>query len=203
LGWSSLGGEIDWGELRWRPGELVTDTKLNKIVEATREAYELGKRGDPDSPYMELHAGTGYFSENVYVQGRPVIKDGDPITVADLGNEAKSKITEAINQAQVTQELQPAWAYGSITADQNTAGLTVTLNKGGRPNVNIYYRLRGPGTINIEVSIDGTKWRLLEFITLIAPGEAVKVYMGLAYPYVRVSTDATGVDVEFEVVASR
>jgi len=85
--------EIDWNELMWRPGEMITDTKLNKIVVAIRTAYELARRGDANNPFEAIYAGTGYFSENLYVQGKPVIKDGDPVTVADLGDDAKQKIT--------------------------------------------------------------------------------------------------------------
>jgi len=55
----------------------------------------------------------------------------------------------------------------------------------------------------VEVSVDGSRWRLLDTITLDAPGEGLRVYTGVAYPHVRVSAEATGIDVEFEIVASR
>jgi hypothetical protein len=77
------------------------------------------------------------------------------------------------------------------------------LNKGGRPNVNIYYALGGQGTINVEVSLDGSAWRLLDAFSLSSAGSDLKIYQGIAYPYVRVRTDAANIDVEFEIVASR
>jgi len=39
--------------------------------------------GMPELRFKELHSGYGYFTYQVTVQGRPVIKDGDPITVAE------------------------------------------------------------------------------------------------------------------------
>jgi hypothetical protein len=100
-------------------------------------------------------------------------------------------------------ELAPISATGSVTASSNTSGLAVHLNKGGRPYVNVYYALGGPGTVYVEVSLDGSTWRVLDTITLNSPGSGIKMYQGVAYPYVRVRTDATAVDATFEIVASR
>ncbi|MFZ8808656.1 MAG: hypothetical protein ACO2PN_11205 [Pyrobaculum sp.] len=100
-------------------------------------------------------------------------------------------------------ELSPVSATGSVSVSSNTSGLTVQLNKGGRPHVNVYYALGGPGTVYVEVSLDGSTWRLLDTITLSLPGNGVKIYQGVAYPYVRVRTALTGADVAFEIVASR
>jgi hypothetical protein len=105
--------------------------------------------------------------------------------------------------AELLSELSPVSATGSVTALSNTSGLTVQLNKGGRPHVNVYYALGGPGTVYVEVSLDGSTWRQLDAITLISPGDGVKIYQGVAYQYVRVRTDLTGADVTFEIVASR
>jgi hypothetical protein len=100
-------------------------------------------------------------------------------------------------------ELAPISETGSVAASLNTSGLTVHLNKGGRPYVNVYYALGGPGTVYVEVSLDGSTWRVLDTITLSSPGNGVKMYQGVAYPHVRVRTDVTAVDVTFEIVASR
>ncbi len=104
---------------------------------------------------------------------------------------------------ELLSELSPVSASGSVTASSNTSGLTVQLNKGGRPYVNVYYALGSAGTIYVEVSLNGAEWRLLDTITLNSSGAGIKMYHGVAYPYVRVRTTLTGADVAFEIVASR
>jgi len=246
-------------DIRWKSGERVSSVKLNTMIDAIEQTYSLAKRGDPDTPYNELYAGTGYFSDNVYVQGKPVIKDGDPITVSDLGDSATQKISQAIDSSTTSQsissikdkvnkiniddngnigvfpatpitigdisdtvkqkitqsidssqllanildEFKPISNKGSITASENTNGFGITLNKGGRPNINIYYKLSGAGNIYIKVSNDGSTWRTLDIISLADADEKVRVYTGIAFQYVRIETDAVGIDVEFEIVASR
>jgi hypothetical protein len=176
-----------------------------------------------------------------------VIKDGDPISIYQFYDTAKSQITDAINDSLLTRytkdsrdvltnlavdpygrlgikiadpldpygrvrtsysdelynEFQPVSAYGSIVAANNTSGFSVVLYKCGRPNVNVYYYLGGAGNIYIEVSRDGSTWRLFDTITLSGAGSGLKVYGSIAYQYVRVRTDAINIDVEFEIVASR
>jgi hypothetical protein len=104
---------------------------------------------------------------------------------------------------ELLSELSPVSATGSVVAASNTSGLTVQLNKGGRPHVNIYYSLGGPGTVYVEVSLDGSTWRLLDTITVSSSGTGLKIYSDIAYPYIRTRTALTGVDVTFEIVASR
>jgi len=105
--------------------------------------------------------------------------------------------------SELVEEFKPVSSYGSISATANTAGFSVTLAKGGRPNVNVYYRLGGAGDVSIEVSWDGVTWRVLKTVSLAAAGSGLEVITGVAYPYIRVRTPTTGIDVEFEVVASR
>lgn len=90
-----------------------------------------------------------------------------------------------------------------VSASENSYGVELALYTGGRPNVNIYYRLGGAGDIYIEVSLDGTTWRTLKTISLSSAGEGLEVLSSIAYPYVRVRTPNSGIDVEFEIVASR
>jgi hypothetical protein len=105
--------------------------------------------------------------------------------------------------SELLDEFKPISSSGSITATDNTAGFSVILSKGGRTNVNVYYSLGGAGSVYIEASLDGIKWRLLDTVTLSASGSGLKTYSSIAYPFVRARTDATGIDVEFELVASR
>ncbi len=269
------------------PKQRITSLWANTLVDAIELAYNLGRRGDPDAPFSLFYGNSGFFSQSLFVQGRPVIKDGDPISIYDIFSYAQSKITSAIDSAKVTSladlvriytqgsrdildllyakapspadvrssidssltaqyildvrnkiiglninqygyvgiriadpldsygrvvisapnellsEFQPVSASSSVSATDNTSGLSVALNKGGRPNVNIYYSLGGAGNVYVEVSLDGSTWRLLDTISLSVAGSGIRVYQGIAYPYVRVRTDATAIDVVFEIAASR
>ena len=52
--------------------------------------------GSAYKPFRNVFADFGYFNENVFVQNKRVIKDGDPITIADLLYQAQAKITYAV-----------------------------------------------------------------------------------------------------------
>jgi hypothetical protein len=105
--------------------------------------------------------------------------------------------------SELLDEFKPVSASGSISAVDNTAGFSLVLSKGGRPNVNVYYSLGGAGTVYLKVSVDGVAWRTLKTYTLTGAGEGVDIVQGVAYPYVRLETLTTGIDVAFEIVASR
>lgn len=282
---------MSWKGLRRKGTEVLTSREWNLSVEALDELYGMLTTGQQDIIVRDIYArignfsesvntaavnaGTGNFDEAVLVQGRPVIKDGDPVQIYQFYGIAVSQITRAIDEARVTSaselvreytgrtatvleehqpkldliaeytqqtrdvvvrvrmdeygnvgvviaepldeygrvlvsppgelvdELKPVSAHGSITAADNTAGFEVVLEKGGRPNVNVFYSLGGTGELFIEVSRDGATWRTLKTISLAVAGSGVEVLSGIAYPYMRVRTPTTGVDVEFEVVASR
>jgi len=249
--------------LRWRSGERVSSAKLNAMVDAIEQVYWLGKRGDPDTPFDVLYGFYGYFFNDLFVQGKPVIKDGDPVNIYDISDYVKAKISQSIDNtttaqnvsaiAQYSQNLsklitieqyvmdtrnkviqlnidqygnvgvviaqpldeygripvsvedafKPVSVKGSISASENVYGFGVTLYTGGRPNVNIYYRMSGAGNIYVKVSNDGVDWKVLDVISLTGADEKVRIYTGIAYQYVRVETDAVGIDVVFEISASR
>jgi hypothetical protein len=275
------------------------------VVDALNELYGWMTDGTHDISVESIYAIYGNFASRPYAEGRPVILDGDPISIYQFYDLAKQQITNAIDSssqlsnivnnlsqiygklpsasdvtssidnARVTgysldireytrrtadavetyapelvtieeyvretrdvaikisideygnvgvriaepldeygrvvvsppkellDEFKPVSAYGSIVATDNTAGFSVTLNKGGRPNVNIYYRLGGAGTVYLKASIDGVTWRTLKSYSLSGAGEGMDIVQGIAYPYVRLETPTTGIDAEFEVVASR
>ncbi len=61
--------------------------------------------GDPERKWKEIQAHYGYFDDNVYVQGKRVLKDEDPIFLADIYEEAKWKITYAVDSSKATTTL--------------------------------------------------------------------------------------------------
>jgi len=54
----------------------------SSIVPEAPHEYTLGS---PGFEWLAIYGDTGFFSNALYVAGRPVLKDGDPITVSDIG----------------------------------------------------------------------------------------------------------------------
>jgi hypothetical protein len=252
---------LSWRGLRYKGRERLFRHEWNAVVDALNDLYGWLTSGQQDIYVDEVYGRAGYFSEQLLVQGRPVIKDGDPITVQQFYDVAVGQITEAIDRSRATQlleayapklasieeytretrdvlvkvsideygnvgvriaepldvygrvmvsvpselldEFKPVWARGGVTAAYNTAGFYIDLYKGGRPNLTLYYNVGGAATIYLKGSVDGTNWRILETITAIGPEERAVAFMAVAYPYVRAETPTTGIDVFFELVASR
>jgi hypothetical protein len=199
--------------LRHKGRERLFRHEWNAVVDALNDLHGWLTSGQQDINVNEVRARVGHFSEQLLVQGRPVLKDGDPITVQQFHDTAVDQIAQAIDKSKVAQlletlaelldEFKPVHARGGVTATDNTAGFHVDLHKGGRPNVTLYYRVGGVATIYLKGSVDGSTWRILETITTAGPEERAVAFMAVAYPYVRAETPTTGIDVEFELVASR
>ena len=69
------------------------------IIPSINKYYNLGVLG---KEWNVIAGNYGYFQSNVLVQGKPVIKDGDPISVADLGTNAYDKLktlTESVKDS--------------------------------------------------------------------------------------------------------
>jgi len=100
-------------------------------------------------------------------------------------------------------EFQPVCNSDSVDSGSNTSGLIVELDKGGRPYVDVYYNVGGAATIYIEVSADGTTWRLLDTITTSTGSEGVEQFPWVGHRYVRARCPTTGIDITLEITASR
>jgi hypothetical protein len=256
---------VSWRGLRYKGTERLLSREWNAVVDSLNDLYGWLTDGTKDINVDEVFGRTAHFRERIDCEGRPVILDGDPVSIYQFYDVAKAQITEAIDKSallskaaetietyaprlttieeytretrdvvvrmrideygnvgvkiaepldeygrvvisipsELLDEFKPVSASGSISAVDNTAGFSVVLSKGGRPNVNVYYSLGGAGTIYLKVSIDGVTWRTLKTYTLVGEGEGVDVIQGVAYPHVRLETPATGIDVVFEIVASR
>jgi len=198
---------MSWRGLKHKGTEVLRSSEWNAVIDALDDLYNTIQKsivsGEGVIRASEIRARTAYFEERPTVGDKPVLLDGDPVGIDSFSDTAVDQITRAINQSWIIIELAAISAVKSVTASENTSGLTVYLNKGGRPNVNIYYSLGGAGNVYVEVSLDNNKWRQLDVIQLTSGGSGIKIYQGIAYPYIRARTDATGIDVEFEIVASR
>jgi len=96
----------------------------------------------------------------------------------------------------------PISGSDSITAGNNTSGVSTSLDIGGRPTVEVYYNVSGAATINIYGSTDGSTWRHTSAITIPAAEENAVIFSN-GYKYVKAECITTGIDVTLEISASR
>jgi hypothetical protein len=183
---------------------VLRQLELHKMVMKIVKKYVdevLAEVFDIDPARLQREDPGTYFAivmkhfATVMELARPILADG-----LQRGGEAQ------VGWRRVCRELEPVSARGSVAAAENTRGFEVVLEKGWRPIVNIYFRLGGAGELYIEVSADGAKWRTLhyEYFDPEEEGRADSIVTldKVAYPYIRVRTPTTGIDVEFEVVAT-
>ncbi|MEM4596667.1 MAG: hypothetical protein QXG54_05145 [Desulfurococcaceae archaeon] len=106
------------------------------VVPDQDNARSLGKE---DVRWSSVYAYSGDFTDSLTVQGKPVIKDGDPITVSDLGSDAVAKIVQAVESARRAfalvrwgVEVEPAWVFGSVVTapPANTRLVEVSVPSG-------------------------------------------------------------------------
>ena len=94
---------MSWKGLRHKGTEILTSREWNLSVDALDELYGMLTAGTSTISVETLNAREGNFSEAVLVQGRPVIKDGDPIQIYQFYDIAVSQITRAVDEAKVTE----------------------------------------------------------------------------------------------------
>ncbi len=82
--------------LKVRPKQRATSGWANSVIDAIELAYNLGKRGDPDNPFKQFYGEYGYFEQDLFVQGKRVIKDQDPINIYDIFEPAQQKLKDII-----------------------------------------------------------------------------------------------------------
>lgn len=103
---------------------------------------------------------------------------------------------EAVEKT-ITDAYTPVSAYNMVSG----AGLSVTLDTGGRVTVEVWVKSDVVADFKVYGSSDGNRWRLVDTISLGSPGELSRGYMN-AYRWVKVETSAVGNN-EIEITASR
>lgn len=58
--------------------------------------------GSPDKTWKAIYAKSGSFTDSLTVQGKAVLKDGDPISIYDILDTARTKITQAIDASRAS-----------------------------------------------------------------------------------------------------
>lgn len=175
------------------PGRVIRSTWGQKVYEALDILYERSGpfyggyvAGDliPDVDLLRslgldarrfrvVHAGWGYFTYDLYVQDKRVLKDGDPITIADILAEAKTDITQAIDSSQATGYL----ASIDSTVKSIDSGVKI-------------YSLFDEAKTGVAEAIDSSQAyakvtsiddKLVEIIGLLKPAKHVRSLLGYAY----------------------
>lgn len=103
----------------------------------------------------------------------------------------------------LASEFDPVSASGTVTAANNTTGLTVTLDTNSRPYFSVTYDVGGAATIYVERSNDNTNWKLYDTITLTSAASGSEDYPFNTVRYVRVRCPTTGINITLEVSACR
>jgi len=75
-----VAGKLDRAELYYLKSDIVPDQDNVRVL------------GTEERSWKEIRAHYGFFKDNVYVQGKVVIKDGDPIKIEEFINGAKTDI---------------------------------------------------------------------------------------------------------------
>jgi hypothetical protein len=101
-----------------RPGRIHRVWGIG-VVDALNELYGWLTDGAHDINVNSIYAIYGNFASRPYAEGRPVILDGDPISIYQFYDVAKEQITEAIDKSKVTATLDQI--YGNLlTIEQYT-----------------------------------------------------------------------------------
>jgi len=97
--------------------------------------------GKPELRFNNVFAMTGYFDNNVFIQGRRALKDGDPISLYDIYAQAQQKITYAIDDSY----------YVSLTLpiNEKLADVLLELEEQKRKLDEIYNRLNE--TLDVDI----------------------------------------------------
>jgi len=109
--------------LKTSPGVRLTSGLWNEVIDVLNELYgmqlqdvtfqdlydlpasiipsidDMYNLGAPDSAWQAIYAYYGYFNDNVYVQGKQVLKDGDPVNIYEFFPIAQEQIIQAIEEA--------------------------------------------------------------------------------------------------------
>lgn len=73
------------------------------VIPSEDNKYNIG---DPLRAWHAIYAHYGFFLDNAYVQGKQVLKDGDPVIVQDFTGNAKNEIDSIYNLVEKPSSLQ-------------------------------------------------------------------------------------------------
>ncbi len=111
--------------------------------------------GSAYKPFRNIFADYGYFNENAFIQGKRVLKDEDPIYIADVFPVAQRKITYAIDDSYYVRLV--------LSANEKLADMLLELEALKLKTDQIYERLHE--TLDVDVlSTESTASDLLRSV---------------------------------------
>jgi hypothetical protein len=139
-----------------------------EVVDALNELYGWLTDGTHDINVNSIYAIYGNFASRPYVEGRPVILDGDPISIYQFYDLAKQQITEAIDRSRATSDLDQI--YGNLltieqyTKDTRDVVVKLRMDEYGNVGVRIAEPVDEYGYVQTVVA--GDKANLAKEVTL-------------------------------------
>jgi hypothetical protein len=123
---------VSWRGLRHKGTEILRSAEWNAAVDALNDLYGWLTDGTKDINVDEVYGRTAHFRERIDCEGRPVILDGDPISIYQFYDIAKQQITEAIDKssqlAKIVSDLDQIYgklpSASDITSAINNAKVT-------------------------------------------------------------------------------
>ena len=123
---------IDWIEHSLNDGAVTYDGYVQRSLIPVKDlALNLGTDSER---FKEIHVGdvyatdvnadVGYFDENVYVQGKRVLKDEDPIYIASFFAYAVEQLRDVVLNALSEREIPPRPIRKAIVVGYNAPPLT-------------------------------------------------------------------------------
>ena len=148
-------------DLRLRRGEIVDETFFDNLADILEASIVKGavdmygymhkdiipdadlkyRLGSDNRRLKEVHVNDGFFSRSLSVQGKPVLKDGDPVYIADLYAQARVSVSEAIKNA-LKPFLLAKEIEKDVSAMSDVFATDVVISEDGR--------LRCQITVNID-----------------------------------------------------
>jgi hypothetical protein len=90
---------VSWRGLRYKGTEILRSIEWNVAVDALNDLYGWLTDGTHDIDVNNIYANFAEFNTRPIAEGRPVILDGDPISIYQFYDLAKQQITEAIDKS--------------------------------------------------------------------------------------------------------
>jgi len=218
---------VAFDHLKVKPLQRASSSWANAVVDALNQLYDIGEAsvkyedlkalgydivpdqdnlrrlGDPSRAWSEVNAHIGYFIDDAFVQGKKVLKDGDPINLYDIYDPANEKITQAIDQSRVSLIEQYARELGRLpsieqyTRETRDVAVRLRIDEYGNVGVVITEPIDAYGNVPVSPrDIDEDLIPLSRLVdtsaessplTLITPPSDKRVDVRRAY----VSTDST------------
>jgi hypothetical protein len=125
---------MSWRGLRYKARERLLSREWNAVVDSLNDLYGFLTSGRQDIYVDEVYGRTAHFTERIDCEGRPVILDGDPISIYQFYDIAKSQITEAIDVTKAKATLDAI--YGKLLTKED---VTTAIDNAKITSINALY----------------------------------------------------------------